>query len=521
MDTDTESSPTLSGHWPACPVVYEINTLVWLLELSQRAGKALTLAEVPDDELARLAGLGIDAVWLMGVWQRSSAARKVARERPDLQASYRQALPDYTGRDVVGSPYAVYSYTVDASLGGNEALALLRRRLHGHGLRLILDFVPNHLAVDHPWVKEHPERLVEGSPDQLEREPQNFFTCKSNGHVRILAHGRDPHFDGWSDTVQLDFRRRDTQEAMIEALVGVTAHCDGVRCDMAMLVNQDVFLRTWGGSFGPDMPGFWPAAIAAVKFRQPHFLMLAEAYWDLEWKLQQLGFDYTYDKRLYDRLRWGDAVTVRQHLVADLVFQRHLARFIENHDEERAMHAFPVAADAGAGGGTVCATARVRAAAVLTFTLPGLRLLHEGQLEGRRVRLPVQLRRRPPEPPEPGLEGFYRGLLAALRHSVFRDGRWRLLESRPAWGDNPSHESCIGFHWTLDAEHRLVVVNLASHPSQCYLPLTGLELGGRAWRLQDLLGEMAFERDGDTLLEPGLYLDLPAYAGHVFELRPF
>src|SRR4051812_17824616 len=108
--------------------------------------------------------------------------------------------------------------------------------------------------------------------------------------------------------------------------------------------------------------------------------MLAEVYWDLEYKLQQLGFDYTYDKRLYDRLVKNDANLLRLHLRATVDYQQRLARFIENHDEERAV--------------TVFGRPRSCAAAVLALTLPGMRLLHEGQLAGRARRVPVQLGRR-------------------------------------------------------------------------------------------------------------------------------
>ena len=224
------------------------------------------------------------------------------------------------------------------------------------------------------------------------------------------------------------------------------------------------------------------------------------------WYLMQKGFDYTYDKRLYDRLLDGDATSVRHHLHAGPEYQRHLVRFIENHDERRALAAF--------------GPQRSRAAAALALTLPGLRLLHEGQLEGRRLKLPVQLGRRHPEPPEPGLEPFYQRLLAALRHPVFHDGNWRLLEPLKAWAGNPSHRSFVAHLWTSGEEHRLVAVNLASHPAQCYLRLDLPTLAGRAWRLQDLLSDAQYVRDGNELLVRGLYLDLPDHACHLFRLQP-
>jgi len=483
-----------------------INAAAWLNDLSREAGRTVTLGTVSQAELERLAGYGFDALWLMGVWQRSPSSRKIAQEHPDLQAGYRRALLDYAPDDVIGSPYAITRYQVDAALGGDEALAALRGRLQRLGLRLVLDFVPNHLAVDHAWVTEHPERLVQGSPASLAREPGNYFRSDAGGQPTVFAHGRDPNLSGWTDTVQLDYRRPDTRQAMADTLLAVAERCDGVRCDMAMLVKQDVFLRTWGGAFSPPRPEFWPAAIAAVEARHPGFLTLAEAYWGLEWELQRQGFDYTYDKRLYDRLLSGDPTPVRLHLHAGLAYQRHLARFVENHDEARAVTAF------GLG--------RSRAVAALALTLPGLRLLHEGQLEGYRLKLPVQLGRRQPEPSEPGVERFYRRLLSALRHPVFRDGEWRLLEPQAEWSGNASHRNLLAHRWVLGEERRLAVVNLGHDPAQCFLPLDLPALAGRSWCLQDLLGNARYLRDGDELSARGLYLDLPGYDYHLFDLQP-
>ena len=174
---------------------------------------------------------------------------------------------------------------------------------------------------------------------------------------------------------------------------------------MAMLVLPEVFERTWGISAHP----FWPGATEAVRAKVPGFLFLAEVYWDLEWTLQQQGFDYTYDKRLYDRLVEGHARPVREHLHAGLDFQDRLARFLENHDEPRAAATF--------------APEVHRAAAVLTFLTPGLRFFHQGQREGKRVRIPVHLGRGPDEAVEPGIAAFYDRLLECLKDPAFRDGR--------------------------------------------------------------------------------------------------
>ena len=492
--------------WPQNPTVYELNTWVWLSALSRTAGRPITLRDVPDDVLAHIAELAFDAVWLMGVWERSPGAREVSRTVPGLHEEYRHALPDYGIDDVVGSPYAVARYTVDPALGGDEGLAALRARLARHGLRLILDFVPNHLAIDHAWIRDAPERLVQSDEGAIAAAPHNWFRRDVAGRARIFAYGRDPYFAGWSDTVQIDYRRADTRRAMCDILASVAERADGARCDMAMLAVHDVFLRTWGGAFDETGAQFWPEAIAHVKRQHPDFLTMAEVYWDLEWTLQQQGFDYTYDKRLYDRLVHGSADEVRGHLSGDVEYQRHLVRFIENHDEPRAMSSLGPWRD--------------RAAAVVALTLPGLRLVHEGQMEGWRLKLPVQLGRRHTEPTEQGLPDFYEALLRALGDPVFHDGAWRLIEPQEAWPGNPTHRGFVLHQWSLDGDHRLVVANLGGTQGQCYVPLAIPNLGERRWVFRDLISPAEYVRDGADLTARGLYLDMPPHACHLFDLEP-
>lgn len=489
------------SHWPQHPVVYEINTWVWLRELSAQAGRPITLSSVPERELARLAALGFDGLWLMGVWERSAASRAIARDDAELRRVFCDALPDYGAHDVVGSPYAVARYSVDPALGGDDALAALRQRLADRGLRLMLDFVPNHLAVDHEWLTAHPERFVQPEPNAVAHEPHNCFTRDD----RVFAHGRDPSFDGWTDTAQLDYRRPDTRHAMAQALLSVAGRCDGVRCDMAMLATRDVFAGTWGGEWDPPLAEFWPAALTALKACFPDCLALAEAYWGTEWTLQQMGFDHTYDKHLYDDVVADALEAVRDHLCADPAYQGRLARFVENHDEPRAM--------------AVLGLDRSRAAAVAALTLPGLRLVHQGQLEGRRVRAPVQLARRQDEEPVNGLDAFYRKLLAALHHPAFHQGEWQLLPMVPAGPGDEARTPFLAHAWSLGAEHRLVAANMGPGRAQCRVRLDFEGLAQGEWQLHDVLDGQTYARDGAELEGSGLFVDLPGYGSHLFEMR--
>ncbi len=286
---------------------------------------------------------------------------------------------------------------------------------------------------------------------------------------------------------------------MTGELVRIAGQCDGVRCDMAMLVLPDVFNSTWGIPCNL----FWPDAIQKVHAANPAFCFMAEVYWDLEWALQQQGFDYTYDKRLYDRLKEGHALPVREHFYAGLKFQSRLARFLENHDEPRAAAEFP--------------TAMHEAAALITYFSPGLRFFHQGQFQGRKKRISPHLVRAPEEPINQELDAFYTQLLVLLQQPVYREGTWQLLECLPAWEGNYSNGNYIAFAWQGKEEDKMmIVVNYAPSWSQCYLklPFPGLESGPVI--LQDQIRDIAYVREGSELQSRGLYLDEPGWTCYVF-----
>ncbi len=485
--------------WPENPVIYEINTWVWLSELSRTHGKHITLATVPEEEWDALAAYGFDAVWLMGVWERSPAGIAISMRNEGLLVDFRRALPDFSPEDNVGSPYCVRRYVVDQHLGGPEGLAVARKKLAKRGLRLILDFVPNHVAPDHPWVTEHPDYFIQGSSDDLVQKPGEFFQTGDN----VLALGRDPFFAPWPDVVQLNGFHPDLRKAIIETVESIAGQCDGMRCDMAMLLMTPIFERTWGPRAGPrPEKEYWPEVIQGVRKRFPDVLFIAEAYWDKEWELQQQGFDYCYDKRLYDRLEHGPAESVRLHLCADLPYQEKLVRFIENHDEPRAAATF--------------SDQKARAAAVTVATLPGARLFHEGQFEGRRVRLPVFLRRRFDEITDKSLQEFYHSLLQILRSKDFREGEWKLCE-RTGWPDNDSYLNVVAWCWHIEgeAERHLIVVNLSAIRSQAQVRLPWTEVSGRFWQLTDPLQKTAFDRASDELQASGLHVDLEPWGYHL------
>jgi glycosidase len=475
------------------PFIYEINTWVWLGELGCDG-----LGSVAPEEWDAIAELGFDAVWLMGVWQRSPAGIRIALGNGGLVESFRHALPDFTDADVVGSPYCIGDYEVAEELGGRQGLAAARDQLERRGLKLILDFVPNHVAPDHPWTSAHPEYFIGGSDDDLAHDPTSFIKVGD----RVLANGRDPFFPAWPDVVQLNAFSRDLRAAVIDTLGSIADQCDGVRCDMAMLLMNDVFQRTWGGR-GGERPteDYWPAVIEAVKDRHSDFVFIAEAYWDMESALQEQGFSYCYDKRLYDRLAHESAESVREHLLAGTDYQDRLLRFIENHDEPRAAATFP--------------PGRARAAAVATLTQTGARLVHEGQLDGRRVHVPVFLARRPVEERDTDLRSFYERLLAAVGDDVFHDGQWQ-LGACSGWDETWHGLACWG--WRSDRPAKLIVVNFGDVAASGHVSLPWDDLLGHDWQLDDASWGETYERSGDDLRD-GLYVALEPWAWHLFDLN--
>jgi len=469
----------------------------------QLASAQITLAEVPESEWDSLAEFGFDIVWLMGVWQRSFESRRIALEDPANFDEYNRALPGWMPEDVIGSPYAVVAYLPDPHIGSWDALDLVRKRLHSRGMALFRDHVGNHTALDHPWTREHPEFYVQGMREDYEKNPRDFNPCATSGKPYFLARARDPYFPPWRDVAQLNHFHAGMHAAQLSDLRAVALHCDGVRCDMAMLQLNDIFAGIWRKFLGTTQPppeGLWTEAHRAV----PNLVLLAEVYWGTEPRLLELGFRFAYDKGINDAVRDLNLGEIRSRLAAPEEHQGHLARFLENHDEARQA--------------AVLGAQRLPSVGALMGTLPGMQFYYEGELEGRKLRLPITLRRAADEPPDPVASAFFRRILGIAKGEVFHAGSWALLRVAPE-GDNSS-ANLVAYEWRSDAAWKMIVVNLEGTPSQGRIPLANRVSPAKQYVLFDELHEVRYDRSGDELNRLGLFVRREGFQAHLFDITP-
>lgn len=501
--TTFEKTPNVA---PQFKTLLQVNTRVWLNELrAVQLKPSLNLSAIDPSIFDKWKASGIDAVWLMGVWKPSEEGQKVARSLPDLTAKAKKILSDFKPEDIVSSPYAVAEYTPNPDLGDADVIRTMRDTLHRAGLLLFLDFVPNHTALDHPWVKEHPEYYVQGTAKDLKKDPSLWYAPACHKGNIIIARGKDPNLPAWTDTAQLNIAKKETRKALTLQIQRIADLCDGIRCDMAMLLLNDVFKKTWG-EVAPDavpkkpLPTeFWEEAISAVKKDHPNFHFMAEVYWDLEPQLIKLGFDSTYDKRILDLLLEGRGEDAVKSMVEKGDNAAKMVHFVENHDEARSVEAF--------------GPSRSMAAALIMSTLPGISLMQEGQSEGRRAQVPVQLRRRPLEKRNRRLEFFYTKLLDALKNKVFRQGAFYPLELRPLEAHLSLSDGLIAYAREFGNERRLIIANVRRGQGRAYVRIPPKWVKGPTFRLVDELSGATEDIPADQIRNQGLMLDL-ATGGH-------
>lgn len=445
------------------PHLIEINTRLFLYEMRKKYSPDITLSSVPDEEWLKLKHLGFDIVWLMGVWESSEASEIISRDEDNL----RKFVSDFNLSldNIKSSPYAVKNYKLDKYFGFEWELKALKEKLNSFGMKLFLDFISNHTAIDAVMTEECMECYVCGEHEDFVNNRELFFEKKVGDKIYYIAHGKDPNFPAWKDTAQLNYFNPKTREIMIDRLIKLSDLCDGVRCDMVMLTLNDVHESIWGwflakkGYKKPDTE-FWHDAIQAVKNINPQFIFMAEVYWGLEWRLQQLGFDYTYDKIIYDRLRNTGAIEVKGHLRAEKLYQKRSVRFIDNHDEEPSLVVFRE-------------KPRALSAAVLISTIKGLRFYSDMQLKGIKFKIPVQISDFDLEKYEDiEIEKFYEKLLKIVDHPAFHGGEWELVEVLPVNEEDRTNNNLIAYKWTQMRTIKIVVINYSEQNSSGTLAIS-------------------------------------------------
>ncbi len=490
--------------------IYEINTRVWLRELSQRYKKTINLSNIPPAEIKKIKDYGFDAVWLMGIWEPSVTARNIALWNKYLINECRVSLPDLRPTDIISSPYSIKEYKVSHLLGTKSDLSSLRKTLNRLGMKLILDFVPNHMAIDNTWVHANPGFFIQGSTDDFANDPETFFAIPGF-EDHIFAHGKDPYFPAWCDTIQLNYFNILLRKAMTDTLLEIAEFSDGVRCDMAMLILNNIHKFVWkervyaNGKFKDPKEEFWLKAISEVKKNYPDFVFIAECYWEKERELFELGFDYAYDKPLYDALQYQDIESIKSHLGKHKFLQEKLIRFIENHDEPRALFAF--------------GREKSKAAITLISFMPGAHLFHEGQLVGFKIKSPVQLARRKAEPEDAEITLFYKKLFSIINGQLKDISSFSILLSESAWGEDQSYKNFVAVLLKSDSKFYILAVNYSDKRSQCYIPLD-LTIINSSQKvvLKNLFDETELERDAKELATRGLYLDEEPFKVNLLEI---
>jgi hypothetical protein len=498
------------------PVLYEISTRPWLYALAQtgiaaNCGQYVCLKDVPLSTWQAIANDSVDMVWLMGMWQLGDFGLTHDRAKID---DFRHDLPDVQKSDVIGSPYAIQNYSVSSDIGTSADLAAVRSTLNKLGMQLMLDFVPNHAAVDSLLVKQHPTVFVQ--KPATGSFPSNWWIEREG---KTFSYGLGPYDGPWTDTLQYNYWHPDTTAVMTGILQSVASQADAIRCDMAMLILNDVIEHTWGnvmrsGGFSRPQQEFWKVAIDAVRSLYPQTIFMAEAY-DYhitnppeKQTLQSLGFDIVYDKSVLDSLNVGNLDNIRSYINSQSQsFFEHTTHFVENHDEPRSA--------ASLGG-----QQQAFAGAVIASTIPGVRLFYFGQFDGFSAKLDVQLRRATSQSPNQELHKQYTALLRILSNDVFHEGSWTFI---PVSKEGTGWRLCAWRWASSDGRtKRLVVVNFSDTEGWGNVVIDDVqgEGGSDTLTITELFTGTDYQRSASQLRSSGLTCGLKPWTAQIFSYDP-
>ena len=393
-------------------VLIQINTRTWFNEIKNifsDQSEPIQLDSLPDTVWNEFKEKGFNALYLLGVWKVDELTDEMI-DKKNLKQEFNEVLPNWKREDTCGSPFSIKEYKINPMLGDQNTLKNLKKQLNDLGMDLILDFVPNHFGLQNNYV-DIPDLFIEEK--NFSNSTRDYEVIETSNGKKAIYHGKDPYFPSWEDTFQLNYTSQNTRNFMLEQLKKIAEVCNGVRCDMAMLLVNRIIQQTWGWKVSNDLETeFWNEAIKEVKEMFPEFTFIAEVYWDMEEELIHLGFDYCYDKKLYDTLRDQNIGTLEYILHKEPSSQEHTVRFLENHDEARAINVFK--------------SEMMFIDAVITYTLPGIKFLHQKQIEGYHLKESLFLLKRSQEKENKELKKLFQTLFQILTMLSRETFNWTL-----------------------------------------------------------------------------------------------
>lgn len=559
---------THDAEWMSELVLIAKITYVWLDQLSRAYGRAIQrLDEVPDEELDLLARRGFTGLWLIGLWERSTASEEIKKRMGNAEAA--------------ASAYSLYDYTIAADLGGEAAYLRLKERAQRRGIRLASDMVPNHVGIFSRWVVEHPDWFIQCaeppfpsyrftgpdlSPDprvavQIEDGYWNHSDAAvvfkrvdtASGDTRYIYHGNDGTSMPWNDTAQLNYMLAEVREAVIQTILHVARLSPVIRFDAAMTLAKKHYQRLWfplpgeGGAipsrslysmtrqeFDRAMPEeFWREVVDRVQAEAPDTLLLAEAFWLMEgYFVRTLGMHRVYNSAFMNMLKMEENLKYRMTLKNVLEFSpevlKRFVNFMNNPDELTAVEQF------GRGD-------KFFGVSVMLATLPGLPMFGHGQVEGFTEKYGMEFRRAYwHETPDQQMVARHQREIAPLlrRRRLFCDVRHFVLYDLIHPRDYVD-ENVFVYSNRHGDERALVVYNNAYAPTRGRIhtsaavnfgsaedrDLRRLSLGealglrddaGVFYLFRDARDGLHYIRRGASLAHEGMYFELAGYQYHVF-----
>ena len=476
------------------PILYEISTRPWLYELSKKYNKPIKkLKDIPLEEFDNLKENGIDIVWMMGVWKLGNYGLKF-----DQELDFTSVLPDCTKADIIGSPYAITEYICNPEIGTNEDLLWLKKELNSRDLKLMLDFVPNHSAIDAPTAsnpklyirapkgKENPERYTESG----------------------FAFGRyNNNLDPWQDVIQWNYWEEETRKIMKDNLMTVLSYADGIRCDVCGLLLNDAIGTTWKeeleywGYTRPEKE-FWEIALAEVKEKYPNAILLAEVYEPKHIEtLTKLGIQYSYNRdvlvKLQDDNTCKDVVTYIKSVAPE--YWKHSAVFVENHDENRIVY-------------NMASVDKAKAAGTIAATIGGMTFMNHGQWSGYKNKLEVHLRRGYDEMENKDVKKYYKKLMQIIQDPAFRGEKLEIVENM----GGKKKDDFVAYKRIKDESFYLVVVNFSDSFGCANIPIWDLKGKGEC-SIREVINDREYLRIVENIKKEGLTVCLSPWESQIFK----